>query len=90
MGVCVNPGALRALYLNAQSLKAIVADESDTSGKICKMTILQQIVYSGDFDFVAVTETWLKNSVIDSEIIPGYSIFRRDREDRAGGILIAV
>ena len=28
--------------------------------------------------------------MIDSEIIPGYSIFRREREDRAGGILIAV
>ena len=66
-----------------------MADESDTSGKMCKMTILQQIVYSGDFD-VAVTVRWLKNSVIDSEIIPGYSIFRRDRENRAGGVLIAV
>ena len=67
-----------------------MADESDTSGKICKMTILQQTVYGGDFDVVAVSETWLKNSVIDSEIIPGYFIFRRDREGRAGGVLIVV
>ena len=67
-----------------------MADESNTSGKICKMTTPQQIVYSGDFDVVAVTETWLKNSVIYSEIIPGYSIFRHDREDCAGGVLIAV
>ena len=50
------------------------------------MTILQQIIYSGDFDLAAVTVTWFKNSVMDSKIIPGYSIFRPDREDHAGGI----
>lgn len=97
MDIASNPGPhpnqrnnLRALYLNARSLKAIVTAEGSDRSKICKITILQQIVFSGDFDVVGVTETWLNNSVTDSEIIPGYSIFRRDREDRAGGVMIAV
>jgi hypothetical protein len=39
---------------------------------------------------VAITETWLTPAIIDSEIhIPGYQIFRRDREERnGGGILV--
>ena len=37
---------------------------------------------------VAVTETWLTSSILDSEVtrdFPGYSIFRCDRDPRQGG-----
>ena len=97
MDISLNPGhersqsdGLRALYLNARSLKAYVASDDSRTRRICKITILQELVYSGDFDVVGICETWLSESVIDSEIIPGYSIFRRDREDLGGGVIVAV
>ena len=97
MDISLNPGpercqndGLRALYLNATSLKAYVASDDSRTRNICKITILQELVYSGDFDAVGICETWLNESVIDSEIIPGYSIFRRDREDLGGGAIVAV
>ena len=37
---------------------------------------------------IGVTETWLSECVLDSEImhdLPGYSIFRSDRKKRQGG-----
>ena len=97
MDISLNPGpercqrgGLRALYLNARSLKAYVASDDSHTRRICKITILQELIYSGDFDVVGICETWLNESVIDSEIIPGYSIFRRDREDLGGGVIVAV
>lgn len=96
MDISLNPGperwsdSLRALYLNARSVKAFVTSEG-FANKICKITLLQQLVYSGDFDVVCICETWLNRTVLDSEIIPEYSIFRLDRKDRTGGgVLIAV
>ena len=55
-----------------------------------QITILQELVYCGDFDIVRICETWFNESVIDSEIIPGYSIFCRDREDLGEGVIVAV
>ena len=35
---------------------------------------------------IAVTETWLKPCIFDTEILPhGYEILRKDRDVRAGG-----
>ena len=43
------------------------------------------------YDIIAITETWLSNSMYDNEILPtGYSIYRNDRTTRGGGVLIAV
>ena len=96
MDISSNPGpvhpsdCLRAIYLNARSLKALVPIADDCSTKLCKITILQ-LVHSGDFDIVCICETWLNHTVFDNEILPNYSIFRRDRKDRTGGgILVAV
>ena len=44
-------------------------------------------------DIVLACETWLKPDIYDSEIIPSdfeYEIFRKDRKDGYGGILIAI
>ena len=100
MDVSSNPGpsnlsslfssGLIFLYLNSRSLKASVSygDDSATS-KVCKITLLQQLVYRGDYDVVCVCETWLNNS--DCELLFGYSIYRTDREGRVGGgVLLAI
>ena len=95
MDISLNPGpehyqseSLLALYLNARSLKAYVGSDDSRTRRICKITILQELFYSSDFDVVGICETWLNESVIDSEIIPGYSILRQDREDLGGGVQI--
>ena len=94
MGISPNPAwsgplkdCLHVLYLNARSLKAFVPLPGyDTPTiKICKITIFQQLIHTDDFDIVCICETWLNQTVLDSEILPEYSIFRRDRGDRIGG-----
>ena len=82
---------LECLYLNSRSLKAFVQVDDNDPSKVCKITFFQQLVYSGDYDIVSVCETWLNDSVLDSELLKGYSIFRKDRVERnGGGVLVAV
>ena len=83
---------LKVLYLNATSINALVHPVGNQSGKICKIALLQQLIYSGNYDVVCVCETWLHNLVESSEILPNYgTIFRRDRIGRIGaGVLVAV
>ena len=82
---------LNALYLNARSLKAFVPADNDSSFKVCKITLLQHLVYSGSYDLICICETWLNESVLSSELLPGYSIFRCDRVGKiGGGVLVAI
>ena len=99
--VATNPGPgtstehtsneLNAIYLNARSLKAFVPFNGDSSAKVCKITLLQELVHSGSYDIICICETWLNDSIISSELLPGYSVFRRDRVEKVGGgVLVAV
>ncbi|CAB4017255.1 Hypothetical predicted protein, partial [Paramuricea clavata] len=83
--------SLRALYLNARSLKA-TAESTDKAKKTSKLTILQNLVYLEQYDIVCVCETWLNELILDNEILPGYTIHRKDRHGnmRGGGVLVAV
>ena len=59
--------------------------------KVCKISLFQDLVYSGNYDVVCVCETWLNNSVLSSEILPNYgTVYRRDRSGRAGGGVLVV
>ena len=43
------------------------------------------------FSVVCCTETWLSDHIYDNEILPsGYSVYRNDRPQRGGGVMIAV
>ena len=56
-----------------------------------KLTDLQGLVYSSTYNIIGLTETWLSDSILDSEILPtGYTIYRLDRPSRGGGELLAV
>ena len=56
-----------------------------------KRSKFQSFVYSNPIDVYCITESWLSDSVFDNEILPsGYSIFRKDRGSRGGGILVVV
>ena len=73
---------LTCFYQNVRSLKA--------SGKLSQF---QNIVLTNHFDIIALTETWLNDSVTNHEILPdSYTIYRKDGDfgKRGGGVLLAV
>jgi len=48
-------------------------------------------MYSTPNSIYCITETWLSNYVLDCEILPcEYTLYRKDRGSRGGGVLIAV
>ena len=56
-----------------------------------KIDELQLFVLSHDFDVFSVNETWLNESVNDSEIaITGYNLIRKDRNRNGGGVCFYV
>ena len=103
MDIATNPGpvnttsrsdknCLKVLYLNARSVKSFVPiDNYKPSNKICKIALLQELVYGGNYEVVCICETWLNNTVYDSELLPGFNVFRQDRIGKiGGGVLIGV
>ena len=86
-----NPGpkySLRCFLQNVRSLKAAVADGDSFE---YKSTLLRDIAYGYDLDVICLTETWLNDSISDSELLPtAYNVFRKDRKSRGGETLIAV
>ena len=55
------------------------------------MSKFQSLIYSSNYDIVFVTETWLTEFIFDQEILPtNYCIFRKDRQSRGGGVMIAI
>lgn len=43
------------------------------------------------FEILCLVETWLSDSIFNNEILPkGYTLYRKDRSHRGGGVLIAV
>ena len=48
-----------------------------------KSAILRDIAYGYDLDVICLTETWLNDSISDSELLPtAYNVFRKDRKSR--------
>ena len=68
----------RLLYLNVRSVLS----------KLDKLIALCSVY---NYHVVCIVESWLSGDVSNSELyIPGYEIFRRDRDRHGGGILIFV
>ena len=56
-----------------------------------KLDELRVLCSASNFDIVCVVESWLCPDITDTEIcIPGFKIFRRDRNRHGDGILIFV
>lgn len=51
--------------------------------------LLQLFCEENHVDIVMLNETWLYPEITDEFILPNYNIFRKDRESRGGGVLIA-
>uniref|UniRef100_A0A8B9ZSS9 Reverse transcriptase domain-containing protein n=1 Tax=Anas zonorhyncha TaxID=75864 RepID=A0A8B9ZSS9_9AVES len=63
---------LKCIYTNARSMGN-------------KQEELEAIVQRAGYDLVAITETWWDQSHDWSAAMPGYRLFRRDRQHRRGG-----
>ena len=64
---------------------------ANVRGILNKTTEFQNKVNKIDPSFIVVTETHLEEGVLDSELgLQEYNIFRRDRNKRGGGVLVAV
>ena len=69
---------LNIFYLNARSI-------------VNKIDELRVLYLANDFDIICVVESWLSPEVSDTEIfIPGFNIFRKDRNRHGGGIVVFV
>ena len=66
------------MYCNARSVLA----NFDELSVLCNMF---------NYHIVCIVESWLCDSILNSEFfLPGYTIFRRDRDRHGGGVLIFV
>lgn len=77
---CKNLKEIRTLYQNVRGLRT-------------KTTLLFHNVSVTQYDIIALTETFLTDSVMNGELFPaGYVVLRRDRVEDAGwgGVLLAV
>ena len=75
---------LTGILINSRSLKSVNKSRS-------KLVQFQSLVYLHNPSFVAVTETWLSPDIANEEILDGtYTVFRKDRDGRGGGVLFAV
>ena len=55
-----------------------------------KLNKFQSFIYSNSYEIVCITETWLSDAVFDEIIPKNYSIYRKDRKSRGGGVLVAI
>ena len=70
--------SIKIVVLNAQSIMA-------------KRQDAWVLIDSCDPDIIVCSETWLNSTVCDAEVLPpGYIMYRNDRKDGYGGVLVAV
>ena len=67
---------LKLFYFNARSI-------------VPKLDELLTLVQCEHPDVICIVESWLNSDILDSEIsIPGYQVFRKDRNRHGGGVLV--
>ena len=70
--------SLRAIVINFQSIKNKVHET-------------QVLIDNADPDIILGTEMWLNGNISSAEVLPtNFQVFRNDRSDSYGGVLIAV
>jgi hypothetical protein len=73
-----NQHKLKTLTINFQSIRNKTAD-------------LELLINNEEPDIIAGSETWLNPNIYNSEILNNnYEIFRKDRQDSYGGVLLAI
>ena len=80
--ITVTKNKLSCMYFNARSI-------------VNKIDELELYIKEEDLDIIGITETWLTEEILTSEICPeGYTLYRKDRKDlvktRGGGVALFV
>lgn len=92
--VSLNPGPINVNGLDdvvkLRGLKFIHQNIQSLGDKMDQLRLLLQEHHSG-IQIITLSETWIKADMIDSEYeIPGYRLFRKDREGNHGGVAVFV
>lgn len=54
-----------------------------------KLDLFTALAHASNPDILAVSESWLRKSTIDSDVsIPNYNIYRQDRSSKGGGVML--
>ena len=88
-----NPGPVRFCHLNGRSLLSGVDINLHIASQHSLLEeIYETLVYRSDFEIIAICETWLKDSVPDTDLdLAGYQVpFYRHGGSRGGGVMIYV
>ncbi|CAB1352462.1 unnamed protein product, partial [Coregonus sp. 'balchen'] len=61
----------------------------NTRSVLPKIDQLKVWVHSSNPDVLVITETWLRKSVLNTDVnLSGYNLFRQDRSSKGGGVAI--
>lgn len=86
-----NKGKAKAKQHCNRKIRAVVINFQGLRSKIESLT---ELIHSVNPDIIFGTETWANDSISNSELFPShidlYDIWRKDRKDSHGGVLIAV
>ncbi len=88
-----NPGPVKFCHLNARSLLAGVDLEQHMDDQYSLLDdIYEALVYTNDFDIIAISETWLKDNVREDALdLAGYQRpIYKNRTSRGGGVMLYV
>ena len=63
----------------------------NTRSIVNKLTKFHSLIYSKDYNIIAITETLLSDNLLNQEIIPtSYSVYSKDRSSQGGGMMLTV
>ena len=76
---------------NVPSLRGLKCVHQNTRNLLNKLDEIRYIINTlqSGIHLISFTETWLNSSVLDEEVsIPGYTVFRKDRGSKGGGVIV--
>ena len=87
-GLCQDP-EIKRVPISASPLSFFCCNARSLKNKLNEF---YEIVYSGIYNIISVTETWLNAAMTDGLLDPKslFHVYRRDRSDGYGGVRILV
>ena len=87
----MNPGPTVTQSTNLPTIRGFKISHLNVRSITHEMDSILLLLKDNNLDVLTVSETWLSPKVTDAEItIPGYSIVRKDRNSRGGGVAIFI
>ena len=89
--VSLNPGPTVTQSTNLPTIRGFKISHLNVRSITHKMDSIRLLLKDNTLDVFTVSETWLSPKVTDAEItIPGYSVVRKDRNSRGGGVAMFI